>query len=196
MLGVVFGVGAFTSLGEGVMGAVFWVWVDEALDGGTLEAGSLMSAQAVGGLLGSVVIGAWAKGASPARLLGWGAIGLGAIDLVIFNYPAFLSGIWLGLLLFAVAGVPATASMTGFTTTIQTEAEDAFRGRIFGALNTTMALLMIVGAAIAGVATERLGVVTILTIQSASYVAAGIFALKMLGAWALPRTGSRTHATP
>jgi len=190
VLGVVFGVIAFTSLGEGVMGAIFWVWVDEALDGGTLEAGWLMSAQAVGGLLGAVVIGAWAKGASPARLLGWGAIGLGAIDLVIFNYPAFLSGIWLGLLLMAIVSVPATAFGAGFTTTIQTETADAYRGRVFGALNTTMALLMIVGAALAGAVTGRLGATTVLTVQSASYVVAGLFALKMLGAWAWPRLGS------
>ncbi|MDQ3657218.1 MAG: MFS transporter [Chloroflexota bacterium] len=196
VLGVVFGVLALTSLGEGVMGAIFWVWVDEALDGGALEAGWLMSAQAVGGLLGAFVIGAWAKGVSPARLLGWGAIGLGAIDLVIFNYPAFLSGIWLGLLLMAIVGVPATASGTGFTTLIQTETDDAYRGRVFGALNTTTALLVIAGAALAGAVTGRLGATTVLTVQSASSVVAGLFALRMLGVWAVPRLRAKRASVP
>ena len=150
VLRVVFGVFAIASLGEGVMQTAFWVYIDQALGGGTREAGWLLSAQAVGGLVGAVVIGAWAKTRPPLSLLGWGAIGLGLIDLVIFNYPAFVPGIWLGLVLMAVGGVPATAFGTGYTAAIQAEAADAYRGRVFGALGATSALLMIVGAAIAG----------------------------------------------
>ncbi|HYJ12193.1 MAG TPA: MFS transporter [Thermomicrobiales bacterium] len=187
VLMVVFVVMALTSLGEGVMGAIFWVFVDEVLKGGSAEAGWLLSAQAIGGLVGSVVIGSWFKGSSAILLLAWGAIGLGVIDLAIFNYPAFFGGIWLGLVLMVIVGVPATAFGTGFTSTIQTEAEDAYRGRVFGALNTTMALSMIAGAAIAGAVTVRLGSVTVLSIQSASYIAAGAFVLWMLA----PRTMSR-----
>ena len=186
-LRVVFGVIAISSFGEGVMGTAFWVYVDEALHGGTLEAGWLMSAQAVGGLAGAVAIGAWAKGQPPLRLLAWGAIGIGLIDLAIFNYPAFIPGIWLALTLFVIVGLPVAAFGTGFTTAIQTESEDAYRGRIFGALSTTMALLMIAGAAIAGVATERLGAVAVLTIDSLAYVAAGVFALRTLGSGAVTR---------
>ncbi|HEV2109233.1 MAG TPA: MFS transporter, partial [Thermomicrobiales bacterium] len=180
----------------GVMGTAFWVYIDEALDGGALEAGWLMSAQAVGGLAGAVVIGAWGKRHSPLRLLGWGAIGLGLIDLVIFNYPAFIPGIWLALVLFVIVGVPVTAFGTGYTTTVQTEAEDAYRGRIFGALSTTMGLLMIVGAAIAGAATERLGAVAVLTIDSLAYVAAGAFALKMLGTGVTTRIRRKQPSVP
>ncbi len=187
VLMVVFVAISIASLGEGVMGTLFWVWVDEALDGGALESGWLMSAQAVGGLLGSFVIGNWAKGASPVRLLGWGAIGLGVIDLAIFNYPAVIPGVWLGMLLFAIAGVPATAAMTGFTTTIQTEAEDAFRGRVFGALSTANALLMIAGAALAGTVASRLGATTVLTVQSAALIVAGLFTLRMLNTWPVSR---------
>ncbi|MGI8644102.1 MAG: MFS transporter [Thermomicrobiales bacterium] len=186
-LRVVFGVIAISSLGEGVMGTAFWVYVDEALDGGPLVAGWLMSAQAVGGLAGAVMIGAWGKGRSPVRLLGWGAIGLGLIDLMIFNYPAFIPGIWLALTLFVIAGLPVTAFGTGFTTAIQAESADVYRGRVFGALSTTMALLMITGATVAGAATERLGAVAVLTIDSLAYVAAGIFALRTL------RTGVATR---
>lgn len=180
VLRVVFGVMAISSLGEGVMGTAFWVYVDEALHGGALEAGWLMSAQAIGGLAGAVVIGSRAKGSSPLRLLGWGAVGLGFTDLMIFNYPAFIPGIWLALVLFVIAGLPVTAFGTGFTTAIQSESEDVFRGRVFGALSTTMALLMILGAAIAGAATQRFGAVAVLTIDSVAYVAAGAFALRTL----------------
>jgi MFS family permease len=183
VLMILFGVMAITSLGEGVMGAVFWVFVDEALQGGATEAGWLLSAQAVGGLIGSVIIGSRFKAASPIHLLAWGAIGIGVIDLALFNYPALIGGVGIGLGLMVVVGVPASAFGAGFTATIQTEAEDAYRGRVFGALNTTMALLMIVGAVIAGVVTDRLGAVTMLTAQSAAYACAGMFALWMLSSW-------------
>ncbi len=187
---VVFGVMAISALGEGFFGSLFWVFVDETLGGGTLEAGWLMSAQAVGGLLGSLVVGNWARQVSPMRLLGWGAIGLGITDLALFNYPAFTSGIWLGLLFLCLAGFPVSAFSTGFTTVIQTEAEDAYRGRVFGALSTTMGLVMILGASIAGPLTERFGVVPVLSVQSASYPVAGIFALTAMQEWG---TGSTSR---
>ena len=194
VLRVVFGVFAVASLGEGVMQTAFWIYIDQALGGGTREAGWLLSAQAAGGLVGAVVIGAWAKTQPPVSLLGWGAIGVGLIDLMIFNYPAFVAGIWLGLVLMAVDGVAATAFGTGYTTALQAEAADAYRGRVFGALGATSALFMISGAAIAGLATERLGAVAVLTIDSLGYAAAGAFALGALatGATRLRRTRPST----
>lgn len=183
VLMVVFGVMAMSGLGEGFFSSLFWVFVDEALEGGSMEAGWLMSAQAVGGLLGSLVVGRWARGVSPIRLLGWGAIGLGIADLGLFNYPAVASGIWLGLMFLCLAGFPVSAFSTGFTTIIQTEAEDAYRGRVFGALSTTMGLLMILGASIAGPLTERFGVVPVLTAQAAAYPIGGILALTAMGEW-------------
>jgi MFS family permease len=146
-----------------------------------------MSAQAVGGLLGSLVVGNWARGASPIRLLGWGAIGLGIADLALFNYPAVVSGIWLGLMFLCLAGFPVSAFSTGFTTIIQTEAEDTYRGRVFGALNTTMGLVMILGASIAGPLTERFGAVAVLSVQAAAYPVAGILALTAMGEWGVSR---------
>jgi Na+/melibiose symporter-like transporter len=194
VLRVVFGVFAIASLGEGVMQTAFWVYVEQVLGGGTREAGWLLSAQAVGGLIGAAAVGAWGKTHPPVYLLGWGAIGLGLTDLVLFNYPAFVPGIWLGLVAMAGGGVPGAAFGTGYTAAIQVEAADAYRGRVFGALLATSALLMIVGAAIAGLATERFGSVAVLTIDSLGYVAGGVFALRTLATGAATRLG-RTEPT-
>jgi MFS family permease len=177
VLKVVFGVVAIASIGEGVMGTALWVFIDQALNGGPREAGWLLSAQAVGGMIGAALVGSRFGTRSPVALLGWGAIGIGLCDLVLFNYPAFAPVLWPALLLFAVAGLPATAFGTGFTSAIQLEAEDAFRGRVFGAMNALSALLMIVGAGIAGVATERFGPVAVLTIDALAYIAGGVVAL-------------------
>lgn len=181
VLRVVFGVIAISSIGEGVLSAAFWVFVDQALRGGPREGSWLISAQAIGGVLGALVVGSRGTSRSPIFLLGWGAIGIGFFDLLTFNYPAFIPGVWLGIVFMAIVGIPVTAFGTGYTTAIQTEAGDAFRGRVFGALNATSALLIIVGALIAGAAIERIGAVTILTIDSLAYMAGGVFALATLG---------------
>jgi MFS family permease len=177
VLRVIFAVFAIASLGEGVLQTAFWVYVDQALGGGTRVAGWLLSAQAVGGLVGGLTIGFWGKGRSPLALLGWGSIGLGLADLVLFIYPSFYPGIWLGIMALAIGGVPGVAFGTGYAAGIQLEAADAFRGRVFGALAATSALLMIAGAAIAGLTTERFGAVTVLSIDSLGYICGGAIAL-------------------
>lgn len=188
---------AVASLGEGVFGILIVVFTAEVLGGGAPEVGWLMGAQAVGGLAGSVLLGWWGKGASPVRLLGWGSIGLGVVDLAIFNYPALVPGIGLGLVLFVVVGVPAVMVGTGQATLLQTGVVDAYRGRVFGALGTTSSLLRIVGSLLAGTLAERLGVVAVLTVQGVAYVAGGAMVLLALGgAGARVRDQDRAAANP
>ncbi|HEY3231775.1 MAG TPA: MFS transporter [Roseiflexaceae bacterium] len=177
---IVFAMLAITALGEGVMGVLFVVFVNKVLGGGALEIGWLMSAQAVGGLIGGVIVGFASKQLSPARLIGLSAIVFGLIDLAIFNYPAFIPGIALGLILFVVVGVPGVGFMSGVNTLLQTAVVDQYRGRVFGALGTTQALLMLIGTLAAGMLGDRLGVVTMLNIQGGGYVLAGCAALILL----------------
>jgi MFS family permease len=177
---IVFIMLAITALGEGVMGVLFVVFVNKVLGGGALEIGWLMSAQAVGGLIGGVIVGFASTLLSPARLIGLSAIMFGLIDLAIFNYPAFIPGIALGLILFVVVGVPGVGFMSGVNTLLQTAVVDQYRGRVFGALGTTQALLMLIGTLAAGMLGDRLGVVTMLNIQGGGYVLAGCAALILL----------------
>src|SRR5262249_56559804 len=96
---------AITAVGEGVMSTLFVIFVNRVLGGAALELGWLMSAQAVGGLIGSVLVGAAGRRFSTPRLIGLSAVLFGAIDLAIFNYPMVLPGITLGLILFVVVGL-------------------------------------------------------------------------------------------
>ncbi len=104
----VFFVIAVMGLGEGVLAALFAPFVSEALGGGALELGWFMSSQAVGGLIGGVVVGFLARKLSPSLLLGVSALVFGLIDLVIFVYPVFIQSIVLGIALFVLVGIPAT----------------------------------------------------------------------------------------
>jgi Na+/melibiose symporter-like transporter len=181
-LGIVFSVYAISGFGEGLISAAFPVYVTDVLDGGAQEAGWLMSGQAIGGFIGAFFVGSWVKRASPMRIFAWGAIGTGVIDLMIFTYPSVLSvGVWLGVALFVVVGLPITGFLTGGLTTMQSETDDAYRGRVFGALNTSMALLMLISAAIAGFATDRFGAMAVLSFDSLSYILSGLVALRLIG---------------
>jgi MFS family permease len=177
---VIFVILAITSLGEGIMGVLFVVFVNQVLGGGALEIGWLMSAQAIGGLLGGLVVGSASRLFTPARLIGLSGILFGALDLAIFNYPAFIPGILLGLILFVAVGIPGVGFMSGVSTLLQTSVADQYRGRIFGALGTTQGLLMLIGTISAGALGDQLGVVTVLNMQGCGYILAGLIGLTLL----------------
>lgn len=180
LISIMFVLFAVTSLGEGVFGVLFVVFVYKILHGGVLQLGWLMGAQAVGGLIGSVLVGYVIKVIPPSRLIGFCAILFGLIDLVIFNYPAFFPGFTLAVILFVLVGVPGVGTMTSSYTLLQTAVADEYRGRIFGAIGTTGALFMLSGTILAGFLGDHLGVVTVLNTQGAVYVLAGVFAMVTL----------------
>lgn len=178
---VLLAVAALTGLGEGVLIAIFVPFVTETLDGGQVGYGVVLSAQAVGGLAGGVLIARFAGAASPARLLGVGAIGIGLIDVVIFTYPLVISGIALALVLFVVVGLPVAAYAAGLGTLRQTAVEDAYRGRLLGAYGATLALSILIGTLAGGALGEAIDLLPLLLVQSAVYTLAGVLVLVALG---------------
>jgi MFS family permease len=177
---VIFLLTAATALGESIFGVLFVPFVSTVLQGSAQDIGWLMAAQAVGGLLGGAVIGAIGRRLRPAQLFGLSAVCFGIIDLLIFNYPAFFPGVTLALILFVLVGLPGAGFGAGMYTLLQTEVADAYRGRVFGAHNTTSALLGLVGSAITGFLGLRFGIVPVLNIQGFVYVAVGALALILL----------------
>ena len=118
------GTRTLTSLGEGVFSVSLAPFVAEVFRGGALELGWVLSAQAVGGIVGGVAIG-WLGGRiAPAYLLSFGALLLGLIDLVIFNYPTFFPSITPALVLMAVVGIPASSFGGGLH---HTDANERYR---------------------------------------------------------------------
>ena len=177
---VVFTVTAVTSFGEGVFAVMFAVWVRDVLEGGVPELGWLQSSQAVGGLLGGLVGAYAARRLAPERLYGLGLLAFGIFDLALFNYPLLLDGVWIGSALMILVGIPSVSSQAGSATILQTEVEDAFRGRVFGSLSTSGSLLVFAGTTAAGLTGALLGPIVLLNFQGGAYVAAGLFVLLVL----------------
>lgn len=179
-LAVLLAVFAFTALGEGVFGVLYPVFVNRVLHGAALQIGELMSAQAVGGLIGGVLVG-WAGRRVTSRwIMGLCSVAFGLIDLAIFNTPAFFPDFRIEVALFVAVGIPGIAFMTGMQSLMQAAAPDAYRGRVFGALGTTIGLLSLIGTVVAGTITDRFGVVAVLTVQGAGYVLAGLILIALL----------------
>jgi MFS family permease len=180
VLGVIFTYQAITNLGEGVFGVLFIVFVNRVLHGGAAQIGLLMSAQAVGALIGGVLVGWIGSRLLSPRWIGLCTVAFGLIDLVIFNSPAFFPVFLLTVALFVLVGMPGVAAFTGITALQQAATPDAYRGRVSSAFFTTGALLGLLGTTIAGALGDHLGVVTILNIQGGVYVLAGILVLLLL----------------
>lgn len=178
-LSLLFAIAAVTALGEGVLSVLFIPFVTDVLRGEALELGWLMSAQAVGGILGGVLLARLGDRLQPLRILGPSAILFALIDLAIFNYPTFFPGFLIALILMIVVGFPAAGFGASFSTLLQQAVSNAYRGRIFGALNTTIALIMLAGMGLASVAGDLAGIVPMINIQGYAYLAAGLLALRL-----------------
>ncbi|WP_165975060.1 MFS transporter [Nonomuraea deserti] len=174
-----------TGLGEGIFATLAAPFVADVLGGGGDAYGLFLSVQAVGGLLGGLVVAARPGGASPRALLGWGTIVFGTVDLALFAYPLALpalgpglgfelgSALWPALVLIVLAGVPAAAAMAGFTTLAQTVTADDRRGGVIGLLGSAQAATALAGMAAAGVLGGALGIVPTLCLHALGLAAAG-----------------------
>jgi MFS family permease len=181
VLFVFFLVITITRLGEGVFGVLIIVFVNRVLHGGALQFGWLMSAQAIGALIGSVLVGWAGRRLLSPRWIGLCCIAFGLIDLAIFNSPAFFPAFLISFWLFVLVGVPGIAFATGLTALQQAATPDAYRGRVSSTFLTSGALMGLIGTIIAGALGDHMGVVLVLNIQGGVYILAGVFVLALLG---------------
>jgi MFS family permease len=162
---------------EGFFEVLITPYVKDVLRGGAQELGWMMTAQAVGGLLGGAFVGRVSKKVKPANLIGPGLFLLGLIDLAIFNIPV----LQVDLLLFVLAGPPVIGGQTGIQTLLQTSVEDRYRGRLIGAYGTTLSLTILAGQAIASLAGGATGPSPLMSVGAILMATMGLVALATLG---------------
>ncbi len=175
ILTVFFTVVAFAGIGEGIYNVLFVVFVRSVLHGSALTFGWLSSAQAIGGVVGGLVIGHFGQRLTPRVLIGLLA-GVGLSTLVLVRFPSLPLALGLG----ALVGIPAVGYSVGFTTLLQNSTSDRYRGRIFGTYATTWALLALVGQGMGSVLGDRLGSSRLLNVEGVLNIIAGMLALALL----------------
>ena len=163
------------------MSVLFVVWITRVIGGTALELGWFMTAQAVGGLVGGIFVANLTRGAPPRRVLGLASIAFGSLDALLFVSPLVRPEIIIGLVIIAVVGVTTVAFGAGFNAILQTSVEDAYRGRLLGAIFTTMALLRLASTVLAGFVGAVVNpIVLLVAFQAGSYVLLGVVALALL----------------
>ena len=188
-LGVVLIIECLAALAQGVFLVLFVVFVVRILGANDTEVGLLRGVQAVGGILGGLVVGLLIRRLSTRTLIGWGFLVFGSIALVTWNFAPVSTVVVVYVALFVAMGIPAIATTAGTITLVQGITPAGSIGRVVATKSTLALAAQGVGLVTAGILADRIGVLPILDTQAALYLACGILALLFLRVTA--RAGTR-----
>jgi predicted MFS family arabinose efflux permease len=183
------------SIAQGLFLVLFVLFVLRSLHAGDQVIGLLRGVQAIGGVLGGLVVGIWAKrlGARTLSVCGFAAFGL--VSLLTWNSPSFTTDTWWYAGLFIAAGIPATALLTGLLTSTQRASPPRLLGRVLSLIHVSQALGQGTGILAAGVLSSSVPLTLLLNAQASCYVACAVVAIMGFPPIA-PRTESNAPATP
>jgi MFS family permease len=187
-------VDGLAAVAQGIFTVLFVLFVTRELGGDGADVGLLRGVQAIGGLAGGVLVVGLARRLEAGRLLGISLLAFGLIDLAIWNGPVLTTGTWLYLGLFAAAGIPGIAFLTGLTALVQERTDQAYLGRVFATYYGSFNGLTGVGMLLAGLLGDSVGVVAVLNGQAGLYLLAGLLAVATLGR--RPRPGYPRTSKP
>lgn len=170
---VVFGV---AMVGEGIIEVLIAAYVKHVMHGNALELGWLMTAQAIGGIAGSLIIVQLSKVIHPTRLIPISAMIFGPLILVIANFPILP----VVLPVITICGAAVIGFFVSMITLLQSNVSDEYRGRVFGALNTVQAFAMLFGMILASGLGDRIGIIPMLELDAGFNILAGILAFFMI----------------
>lgn len=166
---VVFVAAAIVLLGDSMFFALLAPFMVRNFVDAAVTLGLLVAARGIGGLLGGLLVGPLGQVPRLHRLGGTTVVagGLVAAIVLVPRFPIALAG--MGLL-----GVAAVVWGASIQTAIQTSVPDAYLGRVFGSFGTTNAAAMILGSALAAVASGQFGVTAVLLVAAGLYLASGL----------------------
>ena len=176
-----------TSVGEGAMSTLFTPFVEHVLHGTPQDLGLIIAAQAVGGM----VAAASGHRLRAGRMMCYGAVVFGLVDLAIFLYPLGYVAVWPAVAGMIVVGLPGALTLAGLITLFQRSSEDTYRGRVFGAVSALEGITVLAGTLGAGYLSRVAGIIPVLAVQGVGYVVAGLAIL----VWLKEEPGEPARAT-
>lgn len=177
-IGVLFVVFGLMTFGGTMFDPLTAAWVRDVLGGGAVVYASLMTAHALSGIGGALVVARLGDRATPRQLAAWASIAAGVLLLVRFNVPV----VGVALAISLVQGFFAVASSVGVEALAQERVPAAYRGRVFGSLQATIWLVSLLGAVVGGVGAEVVGLMPLLDLASGLTVLSGVVLLVALPA--------------
>jgi MFS family permease len=175
-IAVLFGVISVATVGEGAVTVLWIIFFRDVLGSGAQEFGYFIAAYGVGGILGGILLGWSSRLIDETRLFALSLIANGLLLIAIFNIAVLPVMVALAVL----AGVTVVGWFVTSQTLLQKWVPDRYRGRVFGAYETTQALTLLVGMGVAVVLEGLLGVIVVLSLVGAVWSLAGVVAWSML----------------
>lgn len=164
-------------ISQGVFVVLFVVFTSDVLHGNATETGLLRGVQAIGGILGGLLLAALGTRTPPRLLIAAGALVFGVLSMMTWNMPRITQAESVYIGLFIAMGVPGVAYRTGLIALLQQHAAHTYLGRVFGAFYTLDGTFQALGMLLAGILATTINVVTILNGQATLYLLAGAIAL-------------------
>jgi MFS family permease len=183
------------SIAQGLFLVLFVLFVLRRLDAGDQLVGLLRGVQAIGGVLGGVLVATCARYLRARTQAVWGLLAFGLTSLVCWNSPSFTTAAWWYAGLFIAVGIPATALTTGLLTGAQQASPPAMLGRVLSLNQVAEALGQGTGILAAGLLYGMVPLTVLLNAQAGCYllcalIAVTSFARRAPSQRALRRSGS------
>ena len=166
VIAAIFVVLGMAAIADSFNSALLVPFVNDVLGGGPQDFGWLLTGQAVSGLIAGLLIGHASKVISPGRLIALSAAAAALLFGVAFNFPS-LRRIYV---IVTLLGFPSVGFYVSTQTLLQSSVADEYRGRVFGALGTTNALLGLSTLGLGGALADRLGVRPVLNVVVALWL--------------------------
>lgn len=168
----VVGVVVATGIGEGVVSALLAPYVATVF-GSSALLGAMLAAQAVGGVLTALWLGARRPRTGADSLLGHGLTAAAVVLVPLLGVPLVWPAAWSVLVLSAVAGVPFAVVAAAQSTVLQQRARPNALGTTVGLVGALAAASSMAGGALAGVLSQLWSVAAIL-VDAGCYLVAAI----------------------
>ena len=173
LLRIVFASLGFFFLAQGVINVLLIVVISQLWHTGATEFGWLITAQGVGGIIGTVVVGAVAARVKPRTMIIAGGVVAGTIFTVMVNQPS----VYVAIAIMPILGIATVAFSVGLTTLIQLGSDDANRGRVGGLMQTVMAAAELISIGLTSLMADQLGSTILLNVAGALFILGGLVAI-------------------
>jgi MFS family permease len=158
------------AVAQGLFLVLFVLFVLRTLHAGGQLVGLLRGVQAIGGVLGGMLVTVWLKNASARTLTVWGLAAFTLVSALCWNSPHLITAAWWYITLFILVGIPATLLGTGLTTGTQRTSRPHLRGRILSLLNVAQTLGQATGILAAGTLSGITSLAVLLNVQASCYL--------------------------
>jgi MFS family permease len=165
------------AIAQGLFLVLFVLFVLRSLHAGDQVVGLLRGVQAIGGVLGGLLVATWANHLRPRTQTVWGVMTFGLVSLLSWNSPSFTASTWWYVALFIAVGVPATAFTTGLVTATQQASPPLQRGRVLSLIQVGDALGQGAGILAAGLLSGSVSLTVLLNAQAGCYLTCAVLAM-------------------